>query len=176
MADLDKFNRLIKRYPEVFRDKSFNYETFKRVFEKTEVDSNLTVCYIDQDIIHYIVMAMVMKSGRYLDINFVSAYELIDIYLGNVEDVSCLTALTNEVIAVYDGVGMPNKQKGNIIAQVADQQRMAGRKFWLFYKGNKSKLKAMYPEVAEVIDNCNFKELNYISATAKKEEYTEDLI
>lgn len=169
MANSEKFERLIKRYPEVFRGKSFNYDIFKKVYEQVDTSSNLMVFYYDKDIIHYVVMAMVIKYAKYLDIKLFSAYELIDIYLGNIEEYSCLSVIDNEVVAVYDGAGIPNKQKGNIIAQVMEQQRMSGRKFWMFYKGNESKLKTMYPEVYDIIDASNFKSVS-IDASGPKDQ------
>lgn len=152
----DKFRRLIRRYPEVFRGKRFDKEEFKRVFDKTQGYGNLTVFYYDKDIIHYIIASIVIRESRYMDINFMNAYQLIDIYLGKVEEVPCLSIINNEVVAVYDGVGMPNKQKGNILIQIIEQQRMAGKKFWLFYKGTPAKLSSMYPEVMEILRDDNF--------------------
>lgn len=157
----EKFKRLVKRYPEVFRGKKFDSKEFLQVIEQTKDYGDLTVFYYDKDIIHYIVAAIVMKEGRYLDINMMSAYTLIDIYLGNIEEYTCLSVLDNEVIAIYDGAGIPNKQKGNIIAQVIDQQRMAGRKFWLFYKGSAQMLNSMYPEVMDMIKSNNFHSVVY---------------
>ena len=174
--ELEKFRRLFKRYPEVFRGKNFKFDEFKQVYEQTNGYSDLTVFYYDKDIIHYIIAALVMKEKKYLDINFMNAYQLIDIYLGNIEELPCLSVITNDVIAIYDGVGMPNKQKGNILIQVIEQQRMAGRKFWLFYKGNASRLNSMYPEVMEIIKDDNFSVIEYHQMSKRRLDDEEDII
>lgn len=173
---LEKLKRLFRRYPEVFKGKKFEGQPFRQVYEQTEGYGDLTVFYYDKDIVHYIVAALIMKEKRYMDINFMNAYQLIDIYLGHVEEITCLSNIDNEVVAVYDGVGMPNKQKGNILIQVIEQQRMRSNKFWLFYKGTPQKLNTMYTEVAEIIKDDNFKVLQYTvqGASEKKKQMYQD--
>lgn len=153
----DRFRRLINKYPEVYKGKSLDISVLKSVYESIGEYSNFKAVIYQKDILQYAITALIMKYGKYPDLNLMNAYELIDIYLGHSEYYSCISEIRSDLVVIYDGYGgIPNKQKGNMIVQLIEQQRMKGKKFWFLYKGTSKDLKSTYPEVYEILEENKF--------------------
>ena len=144
MSPIEKFKRLISRYPKFFTSKTWYGALFKKIFEQVKF-KNINVYCMDSDVIHYIVATNLIKANKFIDIDYYSIYQIIDIYLGGVEDVSCLSEIKADVVAINVMDGMPNKQKGNLIVQMMEQQRMLSKSCWVFYRGTLSSFYSEHP-------------------------------
>lgn len=165
----DKLKRVLHKYPEVFRGKELKMDKLREIYDQIEYGPR--VCFtMDRDVMQYVVLSMIMKDGKYQDMSVFSVYELVDIFLGHNEGFLSLGDIRNDVVILYDGFGgMPNKQKGNMVVQIMEQQRVRGGKVWFFFKGKLEQLKSEFPEVIQYMDENQFR-VEDIRLKAKKSQ------
>lgn len=152
-----KLKRLVARYPKIFKGQKLSLSKLKGMqgLEFFEQGDNVVSVFDSNRDAYYFVLLAIMKEGRYPSIGYFSSQELIDIYLGGNEDIPSISSLNYEWIAVVDWDGIPNKQKGNIIIQVLEDQRLKGRKSFYFYSKSKSQLNRTHPELVTYLEGSS---------------------
>jgi hypothetical protein len=75
-----------------------------------------------------------MRKG-FVNFRFLSAYTLLDIYLGNHEDFKSVMDISCDVLCLYLGYGeFENKRQVDVIVQVINNLVMEGKTVWLYCK------------------------------------------
>lgn len=162
-----KFKRM---YPRLFTS---NIDSLKLKEVREELSSiatpysNVMVCH-SEEIMNYVIINLILKMDSYEDVLIMNGYELLDIYLGNNEDVKSIFDVTAKVICLYLGYSeFENKRQSDIIEQLCEQQRVRGNYVWLIYKGRNVDEK--YPRLKDMFN----KRVN-IFKSKKIQNQTED--
>lgn len=131
-----KIRKLKAHYPDICRIDNFNKDIFKEVLDRV-TDRDFELIQFSGELLNYIAMAKVIKSQRYQSYMFINAYELIDIYLGNKEEIKCISDIEVSLAIVYMGYSeFENKRQLDVLEQLFEQQRVNRRKLWILYRGN----------------------------------------
>lgn len=84
----------------------------------------------------------------FVDYRLMSAYSLIDIFLGNNEEEKTVLDISPDVVCLYLGYGeFENKRQADVIIQLVNALMMEGKTLWLYAKFSESTFKSMYPEL-----------------------------
>lgn len=133
-----KVKRFFNRYPDVSRDMPM--ESLQRVFGQIQKSGSLVLVTYQGELRSEVLASLLMRNQKYDNLVVYNAYSLIDIFLGNNEDVQSLLDIDRDIVCVYAGYNeFENKRAQDVILQVADQQKVHYKKFWFLYKGNDMK-------------------------------------
>lgn len=144
----EKFTFILKRYPQVFRGRKWDKNKFYAVYSKVEPQKFRVFCSKD-NILHYIVITYLVKSGKYLDLDFFDINRICDIYLNNDEDYQCLSSIKSSLLVINISYGVPNRQKCNMLLQLIEQQRMNGDSIIIYYDGTRGSFLQEYSELSK---------------------------
>lgn len=147
-----KLKRFVSRYPEIFRSKKFDLAKYKKVYNEISEVRDFQAIIYDNDVMNYVLMALLMRFGKYSDVLIINAYTLLDIYLGKNDDWKSIEDIENKIVCVYLGYSeFENRRQSDIIEQLIEQQRVRGNKLWLLYKGRD--IKEKYPKIIPLIES-----------------------
>lgn len=143
-----KFQKLKAHYPDLCRIESFNKDKFWEVYGLV-TDKPFEIIQYSGELLNYIALAKLIKDGKYQSYMFMNAYELIDIYLGNKEEIKCISDIEASLVIVYLGYSeFENKRQSDVIEQLFEIQRINRRKMWVLYRG--TTMDSKYPKVVDL--------------------------
>lgn len=143
-----KLNKLRAHYPDICRFDSFDKDRLKSILSQV-TDNKFEIVQFTGEDLNYVALAKIIKDGTFQSYMFINAYELIDIYLGNKEEIKCISDIEVSLIIVYLGYSeFENKRQSDVIEQVFEIQRVWRRKMWVLYRGTGFDKK--YPRIVDL--------------------------
>lgn len=103
------------------------------------------------------MLLSLLQKPKLQEIEVLSIYDLIDIYLGKDLRYKRLLDIMADVLIIYAGYDeFPNKQLENAFIQVSENIRAHGKSLWLYYKGTTHHLKARYPALYAYLEKTSY--------------------
>lgn len=158
MTPEDRLQRFFFFYRDLFKGQKLSKSEFLYCLKQIpQEDPGNQVVYFEGLSYQALLASYLMAVGKYKNVQVLNAYKLIEIYLDKDEEWKSISDIECEILVITLGYAeFPNKQQGNIINQVIEQQLSRGQKFWLFVRGS-SGLSA-YPEVQKCLEARQFKQ------------------
>lgn len=136
--------RVVRRYKKLLPAGPLD-EHQKGLLSKMKGPNRLVIC--GHDIMRQSFLFQLLNEGSLKNIELLSAYDLIDIYLEKDTRYARLLDITPEVLCIYAGFGeFTNKRLEEAILQVAENQRVHKNQTWVFFKGTLRSLEGKYPQ------------------------------
>lgn len=159
-----KLNRLKSRYPYLFPlnivgDKNEKLSIVKEHLEDVDVTKSMMI-FDSTDNLKLFSLYALLKLHKYVDCEFMNAYRLVNIFLGLDEVYQSIQSINSQVTIVYLGYAeMENKRQAEILCQFIEQQIVANRVVWLYYKGSRSVFTTKYTPVLQEVSLRGFQEV-----------------
>lgn len=98
-----------------------------------------------------------MKKG-FVDYKLMSAYSLLDIYLGNSEEIKTVMDVSSSVVCLYLGYGeFENKRQSDVVIQLINNQVMQGKTVWVYCKlSSIDRCNEKYPGLVTFFKNMKY--------------------
>ena len=91
------------------------------------------------------------KKG-FVSYKFMSAYSLLDVYLGNNEDYKTILDISADVVCLYLGYGeFENKRQDDVIIQLMSYLEQFKHHVWLYFKGGMNELRLNHGDLCQFI-------------------------
>ena len=149
-TSIEKFYKLKAFYPEIMSIRNFSLEKFKTIYDKVkdiESDNSLCVKYENNNELKYVALSLILRLKKFKSVKFLNAYELIDIYLGNVEEYKTIFDLKQDIILVYfTGTEFENRRQDDIVIQLGENLLTNNRHLWILTTVN---IQQKYPALHE---------------------------
>lgn len=168
----DKLMRLKAKFPQIIT-KDLDMQVVKEIYSKLQSKSFSLISYT-RDYMKESILALILKQSEITkefpsNISIMNAYELIEIYLGHVEEITSVFQISPNTLIIYLGYSeFENKRQSDILEQVFENQRVQNKRFHVVYKGRTlteryPKLVELFKQHGEVISYTKeSKDVNYI--------------
>ena len=129
-------------------------ENIQSSLAKVSVDKSM-VLVSSRDLMKPTFACMFAKKG-FVSYKFMSAYSLLDIYLGNNEDYKTILDISADVVCLYLGYGeFENKRQDDVIVQLMSYLEQFKHHVWLYFKGSMNELKSNHSELCRYLESSN---------------------
>ena len=161
--------RLRAAYPQIFPMERLSYEEYIKysgLFEKGKIYD--TAVMLGSAKVKSVVFSALTLYKRVSSFEFMMAYRLVDIFLGNDESYNSLLQVTPKLLVLVLGyAGMENRRQEDFIVQVWENQRMQGNNVWLLCRGSDGKFSKEYPQVNRMLQENGVVRKSLVAETVK---------
>lgn len=155
MSPLERLQRVKAHYPDICTFSKFDPTLFREVSRQVADLPEISIIQYQTELLNYVALSLVLKDKKFQSYVFMNAYELLDIYLGNKEEFSCISDITASLAIVYLGYSeFENKRQSDVIEQFIDIQRVNHRAFHLLFRG--SSIESKYPTTASHVKSLGY--------------------
>jgi len=118
---------------------------------------------------------MFMRLG-FVDYKFLSAYTLLDIYLGNNEDLKSVLDVNSDVVCLYLGYGeFENKRQIDVIIQLVNNLTIQGKTVWVYCRATNQGAEAKFPGLIKFFTDMKYTVVSQISSSRGPVGSSDDL-
>lgn len=159
--------RLIRRYKKLLPAGPL---TAPQKEELKKLEGRFRLVTSPSDLMKQAFLFQLLGEPQARNIELLSAYDLIDIYLEKDTRYQRLLDITPEVLCVYAGYGeFTNKRLEEAVIQVSENQRVHHNQVWVFYKGSPREMDQRYPVWYRYLTERGYKTLELGTATSTEE-------
>lgn len=134
------------------------------------LDGRMRLILSKEDLMKEAFVYQLMRLEKLVDVEVMSVYRLIDIYLGADKLYESILGIRSPYLLLYMGYSeFENKRQGDAIMQIIDEYKVMGRSVWLYYKGSEQELVSKYSNLRVFLERNKFQKIN-LDAQSLEEE------
>jgi len=152
--------RIIRRYRKLLPTDSDLSDIEKRILKRVKGKYRLYINSSDK--MKSMFLFSLLDEGKYLSIDLLSIYDLVDIFLGNNPKYRRLLDVERDPLLIYMGYyEFPNKRLEEAFVQVAENLRLKGKRLWIYYKGTAREFSSNYPMVYNYVRSNKYEAVDF---------------
>lgn len=150
--------RAVRRYQKLLPTHTSITDNDRELIRKATAPMRVVLSHKDK--MRPLMLFSLLQKKTLQEIEVLSIYDLIDIYLGKDMRYRRLLDILPDVLIVYAGYDeFPNKQLENAFIQVSENIRAHNKSLWLYYKGTHYHMKARYPSLTAYLERVSYEVL-----------------
>ena len=159
---------IVRRYQKLLPADRLSIEE-KQILKNAK--GRFQVVLSDKDNMRGVFLYMLLLREKLFNIELLSMYDLIDIYLEKDKRYERLLDIKPDILMIYAGYDeFANKRIEEAFAQVSENLRVSRKALWLFYKGSYGNMKTRYPSLTSYIERRKYKVLELDKVIGGEEE------